>query len=245
MDLRAVLFDINGTLIDIETDEGSEEIYRALSRFLEYQGLDIDRRELCDGYFQLVRDHLAASAQEHADIDVVAIWGELLRRYGAEKAIAPEQLAQLPLFLAQMQRALSRRRLQLYPEVLPVLEQLGTQYRLAIVSDHQSAYALPELNRLGLTRLFHPIVISGEHGFRKPDPRLFQMALDGVKARPDQALYVGNDLYHDIAGARGAGMKSVLFCSGHKAIDPFSSPADYVIYHFGELPQAIEFLIGQ
>jgi putative hydrolase of the HAD superfamily len=33
MDIRALLFDVNGTLIDIETDEGLEEIYRAIAHF--------------------------------------------------------------------------------------------------------------------------------------------------------------------------------------------------------------------
>jgi putative hydrolase of the HAD superfamily len=36
MDIRALLFDVNGTLIDIETDEGLEEIYRAIGHFLTY-----------------------------------------------------------------------------------------------------------------------------------------------------------------------------------------------------------------
>ena len=51
---------------------------------------------------------------------------------------------------------------------------------------------------MGLTDFFDPIVISGDHGFRKPDRRLFQMALDGVGVPAEQALYVGNDMYRDV-----------------------------------------------
>jgi hypothetical protein len=43
MDIRALLFDSNGTLIDIRTDEGLEEIYRAIGHFLTYQGISLHR----------------------------------------------------------------------------------------------------------------------------------------------------------------------------------------------------------
>ena len=41
MDLRAILFDVNGTLVDIETDEGQDRIYRVISRFLTYEAVQI------------------------------------------------------------------------------------------------------------------------------------------------------------------------------------------------------------
>ncbi len=55
MDIRALLFDINGTLIDIQTDEGLEEIYRAIGHFLTYQGLSLHRGEVRDLYFETMQ----------------------------------------------------------------------------------------------------------------------------------------------------------------------------------------------
>ncbi len=55
MDIRALLFDVNGTLIDIETDEGLEEIYRAIAHFLTYQGISLHRWEVRDLYFQIMQ----------------------------------------------------------------------------------------------------------------------------------------------------------------------------------------------
>ena len=43
MIIKAILFDINGTLIDINTDEGNEEIYRGISHILTYQGISMHR----------------------------------------------------------------------------------------------------------------------------------------------------------------------------------------------------------
>jgi putative hydrolase of the HAD superfamily len=53
-------------------------------------------------------------------------------------------------------------------------------------------------------------VISGDHGFRKPDRRLFQIALDRLGINAENALYVGNDMYRDVHGAGRVGMRTVL-----------------------------------
>jgi putative hydrolase of the HAD superfamily len=244
VDLRALLFDINGTLIDIETDEHRDDVYRGLSRVLTFQGISLPWRSLRDLYFRTVQDHLRGSSEAHPEVDVVAVWRDIVERNASPytHALPAEKLRQLPLFLAETQRALSRLRLQLFPDVPAVLGRLRPCYRLGIVSDHQTPYGLAELRTLGLAEFFDPVVISADHGFRKPDVRLFRYALKGVQARPEQALFVGNDLYHDVAGAHAAGMKCVLFSSGPVKHHPLSTPADYVIHHFGQLPEAIRYL---
>jgi putative hydrolase of the HAD superfamily len=244
--IRALIFDVNGTLIDVETNESAEEVYRGIGQFLTYQGIAIGRGEVRDLYCQIIREQLAASREQYPELDVLAVWQELLARRGnaATHALGLAKLQQLPLFLAEMHRALSRQRLQLFPEVKVVLEQLRPEYRLAVVTDAMSPYALPELRHVGIADFFNPIIVSGDLGYRKPDARLFRAALEGVGVRGDEAVYVGNDLDQDVAGAKQVGMKTVFFCSGPKQVDPFSTPADYVIYHFAELPRAINHLAG-
>jgi putative hydrolase of the HAD superfamily len=244
MAIRALIFDVNGTLIDIETNEAQEEIYRALANFLNYQGITIGRGELRDLYFQSIRDQLAASREAHTELDIVAVWRDLLSRKGnaTSRALPAEKLKQLPLFLAEMHRALSRQRLQLFPEVRFVLEQLRPYYRLAVATDALSPYALPELRYVGIADLFNPIIVSGDVGYHKPDPRLFRKALDALGVPAAETVYVGNDLEKDVLGAQQVGMKTVFFCSGPSQVDPFSTPADYVIYHFAELLRAVSHL---
>jgi putative hydrolase of the HAD superfamily len=244
MTIRALIFDVNGTLIDIETNETQEDIYRVLANFLNYQGMSIGRGELRDLYFQTIREQLAASRETYPELDIVNVWRDLLTRKGnaASRTLPVEKLKQLPLILAEMHRALARQRLQLFPEVRSVLEQLRPYYRLGIVTDAMSPYALPELRHVGLADFFHPIVISGDAGYRKPDARLFRKALDILGTPAEEAVYIGNDLEQDVVAAKQIGMKTVFFCSGPNQVDPFSTPADYVIYHFAELLRAINHL---
>ena len=119
----------------------------------------------------------------------------------AAAALPPEKLAQMPLFLAEMYRGISRRRLQLYPEVKAVLDELHSRFKLAVLSDAQSAWARPEMRAVGIESYFDPIVISGDYGFRKPDRRLFEAALAGMGLDAEDVVFVGNDMYRDIFGA--------------------------------------------
>lgn len=242
MNIKGILFDINGTLIDIHTDEGMDEIYRAISHFLTYQGIDLHRGEVRDQYYRMMEEQVKRSGEEHPEFDTVALWREFLtRNLNPARTQHPESLQALPRFLAQMYRGISRHRLELYPDVKSVLDELKPHFSLAVVSDGQSAWAMPEMRATGIDSYFAPIVISGDHGFRKPDPRLFQAALDGIGAEPEEVLFVGNDMYHDVFGAKQIGMKTVLFASNQgrrqmEGVDP-----DYIIYRFSELRQAIEF----
>jgi putative hydrolase of the HAD superfamily len=243
MEIRALLFDVNGTLIDIETDEWMEEAYRGVAHFLTYQGIALHRGEVRDLYFQIMKEQFAASKEIYPEFDVVAVWREVLRRYATEytRSLGPAKLLQMPLFLAELQRGISRKRLVAFPQTQEILAQLKTRHRLAVVSDAQSAYGLPELRAVGLADYFAPIIISGDYGYRKPDARLFHAALTELQVCPEEAIFVGNDRFRDVLGARQVGMKTILFCPyGNPGGSPETEP-DYILYQYADLPRAIEF----
>jgi len=195
-DVRAIAFDVNGTLTHIVTDEGLGEIFRAAAHFLTYQGIDLRRHELRDLYLGILKRQQQESAEDHPEFDAVAIWRTIISDYQTEytRRLPAEKLAQLPLFLAELYRGVSRRRLRLYPHVRRVLDLLHTRFPLAVVTDGQSAYARAELHQVGLLDYFDPIVVSGDLGYRKPDRRLFHAAAAGMQDAPEYVLYVGNDM---------------------------------------------------
>jgi putative hydrolase of the HAD superfamily len=241
MDIRAVAFDVNGTLVRILADDDEERIYRAAAHFLTYQGIDLHRHELRDLYFQIMKEQLRASEEQYPEFDAVGIWRSIIDDHGTDftRALPAGKLQQMPLFLAEMSRGISRRRLGLYPYVCEVLDALRERYPLAIVTDAQSMYARGELHKAGLLGYFGPIVISGDHGYRKPDRRLFQFALDGMGVAARNALYVGNDMYRDIYGAREAGLTTVMFDSDQGVKVYRDCAPDYTITDFRDLPKIL------
>jgi putative hydrolase of the HAD superfamily len=246
MKIRGILFDLYGTLIDIHTDESSDEIYRAISHFLTYQGISLDRQEIRDQYYRIMEEQRRARGEEYPEFDAVKVWREIIRRNPGTSALIPAaRLKLLPGFLAEIYRGISRQRLKLYPEVKTVLDALRTRFRLAVVSDGQSCWAVPEMRALGVESYFDPIIVSSNYGFRKPDGRLFEMALSRLGLAPKQVVFVGNDMYRDIFGAVRLGIKTVYFSSSQGTKEMEGVEPDYIIHQFAELRQAISFLERQ
>jgi putative hydrolase of the HAD superfamily len=237
MDIRAVAFDVNGTLVRIWTEDGMEEIFRAAAHLLTYQGIGLCRDQVRELYFQVMAEQQQASPERHPEFDAVGVWRRIVDEHQTDytRGLPAAKLEQLPLFLAEMSRGISRRQLGLYPYVQEVLDALRGRYPLAVVTDAQSAYARAELHRVGLLSYFDPIIVSGDHGYRKPDRRLFQLALDGMKVAAEHVMYVGNDMHRDIFGAREAGLMTVMVDSdqGKKAYQ--DCLPDYTITDLREL----------
>jgi putative hydrolase of the HAD superfamily len=109
---------------------------------------------------------------------------------------------------------------RLDPEAIGVLTALKKSKILALISnfDHPP-HARRVLTEVGLDRCFETIVISGEIGIKKPDPRIFRMALEATGLRPDQIVYVG-DTQEDVDGAIAAGIRPFLIARSAEANQP-------------------------
>lgn len=227
---RAVFFDLYNTLIDIWTDEQDPEVWQNLARFLRYQGLPAEADPLRLAFFERVRAMQRESRERYPEVDLLRAFGALLRELGYA---GPEQLV---LSVAQLFRALSIRRFALFPDALPALQALRPVCRLGLVSDSQRAFLEPEMRLLGLTPLFDARVLSCDFGFRKPDPRLFRVALAALDVAPSEALYVGDHPYRDICGPRQVGVRAALLRrpDGMPA-DARACPPDLVVRSLAEL----------
>ena len=239
MPIKSIVFDLYGTLIDIETDESMEEIYRGVAHFLTYQGVYLHRWEVRDLYYQIMKQQKEQSGEEYPEINVESVWNTFLRQEGMKVATARKKLART---LAHIYRGISRKRLQLYPSVKNVLDKLRATYRLALISDAQPCYALPEIQAVGLDGYFDPIIISAAYGFRKPDPRLIQNALEIMSVTPGEVICVGNDMYRDIYGASMLDIKTILFASNQGKESYKDITANHVVSQFEDVLMGVEAL---
>ena len=87
----------------------------------------------------------------------------------------------------------------------------GRDVKLGIISNVSShEVAMGILDNVRLTKYFDQVVTSASVGIRKPDPGIFRYALMQFKARPEEAVMVGDSELHDIGGGYVAGLKTVL-----------------------------------
>jgi putative hydrolase of the HAD superfamily len=92
------------------------------------------------------------------------------------------------------------------PEALFALH--GRGLRLGLISNSHRSLASFQTH-FALDGLMSVSVSSAEFGVMKPDPRIFQEALDRMQVPADQAVMVGDSLAHDVHGARQVGMRGV------------------------------------
>lgn len=103
-----------------------------------------------------------------------------------------------------------QKHISLDPEAHSVLYTLHRSKKLALVSnfDHPP-HVHSILSKLDLTSYFDSIVISAEVGIKKPNPRIFDAALEQTGIKPEEVLYVG-DTEDDTKAARAAGIVPIL-----------------------------------
>jgi HAD superfamily hydrolase (TIGR01509 family) len=93
------------------------------------------------------------------------------------------------------------------PETIQVLEWAKTRYRTAMISNFAYAPTLYEsLDHFGIRSAFEEIVVSAEVGWCKPHRIIFDHTFERMRIRPEEALFIGDQLYVDVYGALNSGM---------------------------------------
>jgi putative hydrolase of the HAD superfamily len=222
--IKGILFDFYLTLLDIRTNEEKEHPWRVVADLLRYQGATISSADLRRSYHEEMRRQLAESSEQHADVDVAQAFGKILSDFGLKATLERRWT------IAQLFRSQTVERFGLFPETREVVETLAQQCRLAIVSDSQPAYILPELRMSGLEPFFEVVVISAVHGYRKPDRRMFETALEGLKLSPHEVVHVGDTWERDVEGAFQAGITPVWLARRRDTAVPDDARRVHVIH---------------
>jgi putative hydrolase of the HAD superfamily len=203
--LEAVLFDWGDTLIDFAYDpELVDGGHRAGLAALGREGLPGS-----DAVVAHFREHYEPLFWAPGTIDEIEYPGlvrELLAHFEIE--ISDEELGRY----LEAEHAVWRPAFQLGSTTHALLDALRNRgLRLGLVSNaFDPAWLLRrDLEEMGLAERLDVIVFSSEVGKRKPDPSIFQAALEPLEVSPEDALFVGDRLYEDVGGAGALGMTTV------------------------------------
>ncbi|WP_072053037.1 HAD family hydrolase [Hymenobacter terrenus] len=88
-----------------------------------------------------------------------------------------------------------------------LLKALKPQYRIGIVTNNHTLEQEDKLRFLGMDRLVDALITSEEVGVAKPDPRIFQVALQRLDSLPEETALVGDNWHVDVVGALGVGIR--------------------------------------
>ncbi|MBO7743290.1 HAD family hydrolase [Paenibacillus sp. MWE-103] len=116
-----------------------------------------------------------------------------------------------------------------------VLARARAKYRTGLITNGKASTQYGKLDRLGIRDAFDLILVSEEAGAKKPDPRLFAMAADGLGLRAGECLFVGDHPANDVEGAARFGMATVWMRLGRSWPDGMAAEPGRTIDRLGEL----------
>jgi putative hydrolase of the HAD superfamily len=201
--IRAVLFDAHGTLLELEPPAPA---LRALlvARF----GVEVTPQQAEAAIAAEVRYYRAHLHEGRDDRSVDELRGrcsEVLR-----EALAAEHLLQAVGVGELTQTLLAALAFRPYPEVRDVLEQLRRRGVRREVASNWDASLPHTLRALGMLDHLDGVVTSAECGAPKPEPPVFERALELAGVPASAALHVGDSREEDVLGARHAGIEPLL-----------------------------------
>jgi putative hydrolase of the HAD superfamily len=191
----AIFFDIDGTLVDHASAEqaGLTALCSELGLVVSANCL-FDWRRISERHFRRHLDGLVSFDEQRlarvreftgfdlSDVRADALFGTYLEVYQSSW--------------------------QLFPDARDCLDRLR-DHQLGVISNGDGAQQRAKLQATGVTDLFDVIVVSGEIGVAKPDPRIFAAACRELGVPMSEAVYVGDDSETDVLAARRSGLAGI------------------------------------
>ena len=233
--IQAIFFDLDGTLRHNLPSSG-----KVFADHASQLGLNIDpedrlRATRWEHYYWAASMELKADRQIYSEANL-EFWQNYCRRQllalGASDGQAEEFAPKVSKYMEDSYRPQS-----IVPqEVFQTLSQLQeTGYCMAIISNREKPYQA-EIESLGIAGYFSFTLAGGELDAWKPEPEIFLHACRRLGINPSRAIYVGDNYFADVVGARRAGLQPVLY-------DPrgiFPEAGCPVLSSFEQLPLVLE-----
>lgn len=201
---KAVFFDLDDTLFDhlYSTRQGLQTICQAYPCF-QQQPIEVllaDYARLLDEAHLLVLEGGLAPEEKRL---------ERMKRFFLLHGAATEDLPAAIEHAANLHRATYQASWQTVAGARPLLEYLYGKVKIAVVTNNTVEKQVEKLHRLQLAHLVDELVVSEETGFIKPDPRIFQVALQRIGCTAQDGVMIGDAWKADVLGATRVGMRAI------------------------------------
>ena len=201
MSLRHVFFDLDHTLWDFEanSDKTFAYIFERNQVALDLERFTNTYRPINRKYWKLFREDKVSKSDLR-----------YCRLREAFDALGFEAGDDLIHTLSEEYIAFLSLNNQLFAHALEVLEYLREKYSLHIITNGFEEVQHRKLASSRLEPYFQHVVTSENVGVKKPDPRIFEYALEKAEASPSESIMIGDNYEADIQGALNVGMRAIM-----------------------------------
>lgn len=203
MDVKAVGFDLFGTLIEAKADVN--ECISSMSTYLYNHGFSINDENFTESYRSTILKYRKIRRENLREVNNRIWLCDTLNNMGYDTEATD------PVIVSAVESYFSLWQLSVFPEVPESLKRISQRFKTGLISNFtDSGFLLRTLNKLCLNEYFDSIAISDSVGWRKPHPRIFKYFLDSLGVEAKESIYIGDDPDADIKGAQDYGIKAVL-----------------------------------
>jgi putative hydrolase of the HAD superfamily len=197
-----VLFDLDDTLFD-HTATARAALAASIQQSSFFHQLEFE--ELYRRYSEILEEmhpHVLAGRYSYQEARRLR-FQRLLKPYGVSVTAADaDDFAQFHYTQYQHHR-------QPLPGALALLEALKPHFSIGIVTNNRTAEQEDKVRHLGMSHLIDALITSEAVGVTKPDPRIFEAALQRLNATPAETVMVGDNWQADVIGALAVGIRPV------------------------------------
>jgi len=202
---KHIFFDLDRTLWDF--DASSNEAFHDIYEKFGLKNKGVDSVSSFKDYYNHHNEILWGQYRE-GKLSKEVLRGLRFRLTLKEFGVDDEELAQQ---IGMHYVKISPLLVHLFPNAFQILDYLHPKYQLHIITNGFSEVQYTKLETSGLGKYFIKVITSEEAGVKKPDPKIFELALNKAKANLDASIMIGDDPEVDIIGAKNIGMDQVLF----------------------------------
>lgn len=203
--MKHLFFDLDRTLWDFETN--SKKALQTL-----YKDLELDKMiKTFDSFYRTYKNTNAALWHQYGKGKITK---DTLRIKRFEDTLRQFQVfdKQLAHRLGEDYVAISPQQTNVFPGTHSTLDELKKdEYNLHIITNGFKEVQFIKLEKSGLLDYFDVIVCSEDVGVNKPDPKVFQHAMEKAGTHSRDSIMIGDDYQVDIIGACNIGMQAILF----------------------------------
>jgi len=206
--IRAILFDFGGTLMYGRRDWNSviAKADDVLTEHLREKGIDVNPSTFPLEFRKNLDEYFKQREKDLLETTYTFVLRELLKSKGYDDLSGDFLRNALDAMFT-----ITQSNWVLEDDALPTLQKLRTKgYKIGIISNAGDDQDVQQLARgFGITEFFDFILTSAACSYRKPHPRIFELALSNWYCPPNEAVMIGDNLDADIRGAQEVGLYGV------------------------------------